>query len=239
MKNHTVPVVFAVLFALSLSVPALAAPIPGSNLGIEHFMGAERLARWSGGVYGGVAERKVEIGSGAYDMETPWAALFVGYDVSRWLTAYGIVGWTKSELNNMEDADEEVMFGGGAIARLLDHEILDPVLFEDRIRINAGCEYAVFQADLAGQSQDWGELSASLTIGIVNDVVGNKLFLPNAVGLYAGPAYSDFHGGDVTAVEYFGFIGGIDIYYSETVTLEFFAEHYEKDSYGGAISVRF
>ena len=85
---------------------------------------------------------------------------------------------------------------------------------------------------------DSGEVTASLTLGLINDIQGNVLYMPNAIGIFAGVVYSDYVSGDVVEESLAGYTAGFEIYYSEKLTFELRMESFDEMKFFGGIHLR-
>lgn len=216
--------------------PVSATPGSTSNLGLEHLDGVTDFSRWSVGIYGLGRERT----SGLNDIKHQKYMGYVGYDVLRWMTTYVTLGESKTKIGIAEYGDWEAEYGLGVTMNLIDHVLPDPFLMEDRIRVNAGVEYTRCTTETLGSDVDWGELYAQLTIGIVNDIDGSKFYLPNSIGIYGGPITTIVHGdSQINNGDEFGYTIGTDLYFSETVSLEFAIEILDTTDFAGGLHIRF
>jgi len=234
----------AAIFAVILCGTAHALPRGYATTGEKYLENSTDLSRWSFGIYADLRERDV-------DVETPISGVFqkyrmksdeymgyLGYDALRWLTVYATAGGGEVELKTAGDSSSS-QAGVGLKINLVDHEIMDPTLLEDRIRLNAAVQYSFFTVDAwPAEDADVQELSASLTLSLVNDIVGNKLFLPNGIGIFGGGLYSDLLGGDVDEDSKFGYTAGVEVFYTDRVTLEFSIQGFDDITYCGGIHLR-
>lgn len=207
----------------SISVPpaALAVFLGNSNYGKEYLVGVEDLSKWTAGLYYETVTRDVYYRySTASPMELDRTMLYVGYDFIPWITTYITAGSCDTEIDNTAPYRDDLSYGFGMHFNLLDHDILDPTLFENSIRINAAWEYTMNNADFPNTG-NWRELQLSLTLSIVNDIEGNSLYLPNAIAIYAKPILSDIQFGDMNEEEKMGFGAGLEVFYSERVSFHF------------------
>jgi len=220
-------------------VPAL--PVAGSNTGREYLMGVSDLGNWSCGIYSRMLERDIDfLGiDSLMNMKSKSIIGYVGYDLVRWLTTYVLAGQNESEFGNTGYGDGELEYGIGMYFNLLDHDILDPTLFEDKIRINAGCQYSESKTESVGSNVEWSEVCASLTLSIVNDLDGSKRYVPNSIALFAGPVYSDIDSSTINERDVFGYTAGIQVFYTEKVSFDIGVENFENDTYVSGVNVRF
>jgi len=189
---------------------------------------------------GKIGERELDLELGpTADLEFFKGLVFVGYDVLPWATFYGTIGLSDIELDGVEADEANSEYGFGLHLNLLDHELMEPGLMEDRLRVNADLRYASSEATVMGRTFDWEETTAELTVSLVNDLTGNKLFWPQSIALYAGPAYSNLESDDFEAEETFGFVGGIEIFATKRLTLGLGAEMYDSAAFSSSLSLRF
>ena len=239
MKRSLTVILVAVLVleGTCLLIPAL--PIAGSNTGREYLMGVSDLGNWSCGIYSRMLDRDIDIRGIDSLMKSKSIIGYVGYDFVRWFTTYVLAGQNESEFGNMGYGDDEFEYGFGMYFNLLDQDILDPTLFEDKIRINAGWQYSESKTESGGSDVEWSEICASLTLSIVNDLDGNKRYVPNSIALFAGPVYSDIDSSIINEKDVFGYTAGIQVFYTEKVSFDIGVEKFESDTYVGGVNVRF
>jgi len=184
----------------------------------------QSLHNWAFGIYGESWTREVDVGGADLDMEHSRVMAYAGYDILPGVTFYVTGGMGISDIDDQGAADGEAEYGAGLNFNLFDHEILDPTVFDDRIRIN-GCvqgtygstEYDPENGELS--ELKWQEVYASLTLAVVNDCAGNKFFAPMSISLFVGPVYSAFLGGDVETDRNFGVTAGMEVFCSLNATL--------------------
>jgi opacity protein-like surface antigen len=216
---------------------AYAMPRGYSASGMNYIEGSSDLSRWSLGFYSYGRNREVEIDNVDLTLETMSVMGYVGYDLKRWLTFYATAGTCNFTIEEYSECSSGEL-GFGLKANLLDHEILDPTLFEDKIQLNAAVECSLASFEWLDSSTAFVELSGSLTLGLINDIEGNKFFLPNSIGIFAGGVISDFVADNVSACQKLGYTAGMDLFYSENVTLEIRMEGFEGTSFMGGINLR-
>ena len=239
LKTTYICLIFAIIFA---AVPVVTAgPISGSNENYDYLLGGTDFSKFSMGFY--AKERSVLVGMGYNDIHMDMKKLtgYVGYDVFRWATLYMIGGTTETRLGSTYNGGEGET-GFGLMLNLIDHDIADPSLHEDRIRINAGVEYTSSKTDspVFRRSIRWDEVYAELTLSLINQIHGNKLYWPNALAFYGGPIYSHIvsstleHAGGQA-----GFSIGATIMYSENVTFNVGIESLEEHGFVLGGDIRF
>lgn len=240
MKKRAFLTSVVILFLLAGNLsPLLAVPIGSSNAGREYLLAAEPLGKWSCGVYSKARKRDVTTGGLSLPMKSRKTMGYVGYDFKRWFTTYATAGSSETMIGGSGYADGESEYGVGMLFNILDHEILDPTLFEDKIRINAGWQYTSSGTKYAGATRKWHELFASLTVSLVNDVEGSKFYLPNSIAIFAGPIYSDIQSSSIDEKDAFGLITGLEVFYSEKISIDWAIERFESSAYTVGINIRF
>ncbi len=251
MNKHTITftcLLFALLVSLLPSVTA--GPISGSNENYDYLLGGNDLSKFSIGVYS--KKRVVRIGAEPgfteYDMTMKKTSAYLGYDVLRWATIYAAGGVVDTRFDTGAYAPypqnyngAEVELGAGVQLNLIDHDIADPSLIEDRIRVNANLEYTSCKstweyATLA--TVEWEELYVSLTVSIVNQIHGHRQYWPNSIAFFAGPIYSHIESSSLEHDGDGGFMAGMSIVYSENVTFDFGFERLESEGYVAGVNIR-
>lgn len=218
-----------------------AVPLGSSNMGREYLVGAGSPYKWSFGAYVETRERDVAIDrlSSLMSMKSSKIMGYVGYDFLSWFTTYFTAGQHRARIGSSGYADGELECGMGMHFNLLDQEILDPTLFEDKIRINADWQYTTSKTEYGSEVKKWRELFLALTISIVNDIEGNKLYLPNSVAVFWGPLYSDIQGGSINEKDKIGFTAGLEVFFTEKISLNLAIESFDEVTHIGGINVRF
>ena len=232
---------------------SIASPIIGSNENYEYLLGGSDLSKFSIGAY--ARERNLKVrptptyGMVDYKMKMEKVMGFVGYDIVRWGTLYGIFSSTDTRLDSGENIPfrhemfngEETEYGAGFLINLIDHDIADPTLIEDRIRITAGIEYTSCSTywNLASAEVRWKELYASMRISLINQVQGWKEYWPHAIAIYGGPAYCSIDSSSLDSGGDAGFIAGVEIYYSERISFDFGCEQLDAMGYNVGFTLKF
>lgn len=243
MKNKCAWSIGIGLVGLGLSAGAW--PIGASNEGRDYLISEQGLYRWSGGIYGCEFDRKAKLKPSAFPVtltSRKWMG-YVGYDLTSALTLYVTAGSQELEPHGRwwSDVDPEWEFGGGCRLHLLDHEIPDPTLFENRIRLTAGGQYTMTKGGPKGQAWEWADVLGDVTLRVINDLEANVLFLPNSIGVYASLLYTTLvsddlrshHDSDV------GFGVGFEVYYTECVSFDVGILRIEGTGYVAGLHVRF
>ncbi len=193
------------------------------------------------GVYVVDSSRQISWDSvgGTQVMESDRVNAYLGYDVLDWLTIYGIGGGNESKIKGTEGGDSETELGLGFRVNLLNHFIREPTPVEDAIRVNMGVEYVKSSFDNGFSSSDWREVTVALTLALVNHTAGNKYYTPESIAVYAGPLYSAITGDDFETEDNMGLIAGLEVYITDTITLDLQVKHFEETSVGGGVNFRF
>jgi hypothetical protein len=74
------------------------------------------------------------------------------------------------------------------------------------------------------------EVYGALTLSVVCEIVGNKEYWPEAIGLFIGPVYDTLQSSEFeTYADNFGVNLGLDFYLSRRVTASLGIESYDQD----------
>ncbi len=195
----------------------------------------------SAGLYAAQGKREIVWdASGAIQvMETDSVLGYLGYNIFDWFTIYATGGSSENKIQPSATSNSEDIYGAGIRINLLNHFIREPVPAEDVVRLNFTTEYLCSSVEYYSNTIDWDELSVALTVALVNHTDGNKLFTPESIMLYAGPLYSSLTGDSFEANDTIGVIGGIEIYLTDTITVDFQVKQFEETTVGGGVNFRF
>ncbi len=235
----------SIVTALVVAGTAFGAPRGGSNLAVDYLDGLSERDGWSCGVYYHSRERAVEVLGGTTPalLEEDRITGYVGYYPASWIGLYGLAGWERADLGSALSADSEnqFIFGASVNFDFFSHEIQDPVLMEDKIRVNAGIGFFKTEVETLGEEEDLTEVEANFTVSIVNDLSGSKLYLPESLALFFGPAYSEFIGDDIedSGDDQVGFTVGLEAFNVKRVSLSARAEFFENTGYAVGLHTRF
>lgn len=222
---------------------ALAAPRMGEALGSSYLLTAKNLTGWHAGAYYRMHEFDARFKNRDREIELEKIMAFAGYDVLPWITAYGLIGQASPEVeNDSGDNDSATEFGAGVLVNLLDHDILDNLSLETRIRIQGQIQFTLAQPEVEGEDFDYNELYGSLTLSVLNEMVGNKRYWPEAISLFAGPCFTRIDGDHFDQIPgEIGLIAGSDVLVSRRLALSGSYEFYEDGSHAitGTLSLRF
>ena len=214
------------------AVPMGAARQPG-----DYFFGDQDLGRVMIGAYYLDRERQITTLGYLREMKVTKTMAYVGYEFLYGLCGFVTVGSTQTRFEYLRLTDSHSEYGFGLQLNILDHEIPDPTLVEDRIRVNATLQYTQSGADWIATEIDWEEIYGSLTVTFVNDIDGNKYFHCNSLAFFFGAVYSDLRSSGVDEESAFGYCAGFDIYFSEKVSFEFGTESIDDGSLFGGIHI--
>ena len=224
------------ILAAALTGPAYAFPIGNSNQGREYFSGSAWFDRWSFGLYSRTQTREVRVLVPEV-AKTRRSLMWLGYDAYQWMTVYGGIGHSEVKFFDTYE-DGENLFAFGLHFNLIDYDIMDPVLMEDRLRLNVDMRFTKTKTPHRFETLNWREFYMNATISIVNDCDGSKLFFPDSIALFAGPVYSDLSAG-LQEEDRFGITLGMEMFVNEKVSLALAVENFERSGYTGGVSVRF
>jgi hypothetical protein len=232
-----------VLSCMSLTCGAV--PVGTSNSEIDYTISAQSFHNWCWGIFSEGRDREVDVpGANGIVMTYQRFMGYVGYDILPGLTFYATAGAGSTDLDD-QGAESAFEYGAGLNLNLLDHEVLDPTMFEDRLRINGNVQVTFGSADwernaAGAETLEWQEVSASLVIAVVNDCTGDKFFSPFSISLFAGPIYSEYLGGDLEVNDEFGVIAGMEVFYGLNITLSAGIEAFKDDvGYVAGLHFRF
>ncbi|MDI6774871.1 MAG: hypothetical protein QME60_05685 [Verrucomicrobiota bacterium] len=215
----------------------LAAPIGNVDAGRKYLIAARDLTPWSTGLFlrSGARDAKVSGSDRSYDYLH--FAAYVGYDLFAWITPYVLIGSNNTDFDNTGDDEFKPEFGFGMRLNLLHHDIMDPTLLENTILVNAAWQYSVSEAIRNNDGQAMQEFYATATLSILNDLDDSKLFLPEGIALFLGPAVSIVNSDRVSTKEEYGIVAGLEIYCTKRVSFYLSGEMMGKDSNGVLLGV--
>jgi len=226
-------------------LPAIsgAVPVGTSNSEMDYTVSAQSFHNWSWGIFSEGREREADVpGADGVVMTYGRFMGYLGYDVLPGFTFYVAAGAGSTDLDD-QGAKSSFEYGAGLNLNLLDHQVLDPTLLEDRLRINGNVQVTFGSSDwerdaASSETLEWQEVSASLVLAVVNDCAGDKFFNPFSISLFAGPMYSEYFGGDLDVDDVFGVTAGMEIFYGLNMTLSAGIEAF-KDNVGYVAGLHF
>ncbi len=238
--SKILPVV--IVTAIAAADWSMAVPRAAEASGAHYLLAAETLSQWHLGGFYRYQER--DVGSGSDSLVQNKAGVHIGYDVRPWLSVYGFLASARAKLEpyDASDSDAAAEFGGGAWVNLLDHDILGNLTMETRLRLQAIAQisHASFD-DVGGKDLTYTEFYSALTLSVISEVIGNKNYWPDAIGLFAGPVYDKLESSDVDDKgEAIGIAAGLDFYLTRDLSLSISYEAFESDgAINGALNFRF
>lgn len=238
MKSSTI--LFATLVGASLLIGSSlsASPRAAEASGAHYLLAAENLEGWHLGGFYRYSEREL----GHRDLSQNKYLLHVGYDLLDWVSVYGLIGsMTMKAKPSPWDSDTTAEYGGGAWINLLDHDLLNGLNLETKVRLQALGQITAARPDLEGHSASYVEFYSSLTLNLVNELIGNKYYWPEAIGIFGGPVLDKIKSDDFTVTgSKFGMVAGIDLYLSRATTLSLSYEAFSSDkAFNAAVNIRF
>ena len=69
--------------------------------------------------------------------------------------------------------------------------------------------------------------------------MGNKFFNPNSIAIYGGPMFSYIQSDDIEADKEFGFMAGVEVFVSESISLDAGIRQFDGTGFEGGIHIRF
>jgi hypothetical protein len=237
MKKRSSAILVFALIAVCLT-SAHAIPTGKSNESGDYLSGTGLSDRLSAGVYTGSIEREVKDLDTLTVLESKHSMIYLGLDLTRWLTLFVSGGMADHQVDLLE-SDSSQKVEAGVLLNLIDHDILDSSFFEDKLRLNAGASWGHTEAEWLGREVSWQEGTAFITLSIVNDTTGNKIFNPNSVSVYVGPLYNYIKSDDIELEDNFGFMAGIEVFMTDHITLDLGLRHMDAMTYEGGVHIRF
>ncbi|MGI5870336.1 MAG: hypothetical protein ACOX9C_12960 [Kiritimatiellia bacterium] len=227
--------------AIMTSVSFAVTPSSRATGNLDFGLFEQDLSRWHLAVYGAGATRNLESKSGAVvEMDHTRFNVIVGYDISRWISLYGLAGVAKlSEDTPWGDNDDTVaVWGAGLWANLIQTELLPPMDTMTSFRLTSGLEASFSDFDEGA----WLQVDGHLTFGIMNELHAFSHIFPEMIGVFAGPVFSyvDLEGYDSDSDNLFGLTVGLDVIFNRKVYAVGGADLFDDDTVAyGMVGVRF
>lgn len=209
---------------------AYASPRAAEASGADYLVSAEDLDGFHIGGYYRYTSREIDHGYNSLSQDA--FAFILGYDVLGWASVYGIAGVTDAQLDRYDygDHDYSFIYGAGAWVNILDHDLISNLSTETKIRLTATSQITFGAPEVYGDECKYSDFYGAVTLGIVNELVGNKNLWPDALGVFVGPVWSVFDCDDLdTTGEEVGFAFGLDIYVTRRVGISLSYETYGSD----------
>lgn len=230
------------LVAGSVLTQARAEPRGGSFNNRDFLDGSSDRAGWNAGIFVQQRDRAVLIENVSGTIDPLDVAVYVGHPILPWIVLYGVAGQKTASFDafGLGNTERGFLYGAGTHLDLFAHEIQDPLLMENQIRVNADVMYSNARIDALGDGQNFSEFQGSLTVSIVNELTGNKLFVPESIALFAGPAFSSL-GGDLEGdgEETVGFTAGMEVFHTQQVSYYARLDEFSSTGYAAGLNVRF
>ena len=244
MKNQTALYSVVCLALLIFVGSAGSAPIGTSNEGLDYLIKGRDLSWLGMGVYYSHVERDVTLETGGLTetLDADRLHAYISFSPFSFLTVYAIGGSSEATLVDSLAADEgdsESELGLGLRLNLLDHFFKEPVPYESRYRMTASAEHVRSEMTYDGGSIDWDKTDISLLFGVVNDTVGNKFFTAESMMLYFGAVFSLIDSDEFEEDGAFGGMAGLEIFFTDSFSLDVSATHIDNTSYDVGVNVHF
>ncbi len=237
MKKTSIVVLASIFLAVCLA-SAHAIPTGKSNESGDYLSGTGLSDRLSAGIYTGSLEREVLYRSVLTVLESKQSMVYLGLDLTRWLTLFVSGGLADHQVGLLESGSTQKV-EAGILLNLIDHDILDPSFFEDKLRLNVGASWGYTEAEWLGRDVTWEEGTAYITVSVVNDTTGNKIFNPNSVSVYVGPLYNYIQSDDIELEDHLSFMAGIEVFLTDHIMLDLGLRHMDAMTYEGGVHIRF
>ncbi len=240
MKKYLRPVVvFALLFVIAS--PGWSVPLGRSNEPMDYLLKTPSLNGFTAGAYFGLIKQTLRLNGAVSDLELQASRVtgYVGYELFRGFSVYVIGGANEVELSGTASTDSEAVFGGGFSVNLLNHFFREPVPMEDAIRINAGAQFLTTKAGFGGIAAEWDEITAAVTVSLVNHTDGNKYYTPESIAIYAGPAFSYLRSKHFESKGDVGVTGGLEIFFTDSMAIDLRVEQFDSISFSAGVNYRF
>lgn len=232
----------AIVALVAATTAVYASPRAAEASGADYLAAAEDLSGLHMGAYYRYQSR--EISDGFNNLSQDTIAFVLGFDVRSWFSIYGVIGTADAELDRYDygDRDFGMIYGVGGWINILDHDLLSNLTCESKVRLTATAQYTFESPEINGEECDATDFYGAITLGFVNELVGNKNIWPEAVGLFVGPVWSVFDSDDIdTTGDEMGFAFGLDLYVTRYVGLSVSYETYghEDDAVNFSLNCRF
>ena len=230
MKKSALMLFVAAAVAMP-SLPVLAMPRAGEADGRTALVSNSSLRGLVAGVYYRNQPRRNSVIPGD-TVEVSHAAMFVGYDFDSWVTLYvlGGAGMAKGDSGNWAGHYNEGAFtyGGGAMFDFLQYDLASTLTTVQSFSIQGMAQFSTFKSREFGR---WNEAIGNVTVGFVNDVIGNKSLLPQRISIYTGPcvAWAMTKKDDVSRKDRFGVLAGLGLQFNSRASLSGSVEFYTKE----------
>ena len=202
-----------------MSLQCVAAPRAATSAGENYLVTERDLSGWSIGLFGNSRERDVTLDKtlSTTTLDETRVLGYVGYSLFSWVSVYLYGGQTDATLARQNSTG--TVTGGALEFNLLSQLLMDPGLEEDHFRVHSTVSYTSSEAESGLATWEFNEVEANLTFSIVNELSGNKLFLPQAIGLTAGGLVSVLQGDLEENGDSVGYLLGLDFLWTDHITM--------------------
>ncbi len=231
IKSSKLAAAAAATLLVSVNAQAATPKVPDDGYITHYAVNSEILDRWHGGVQGFAAKRNVEAKRGGFlsEMDAKRVNAYVGFDVFRWFTVYGLGGVLNvKNTKAFIPSDTTTVWGGGAMFSLLDDDQLDFLDTISRYRLSAGVEASYSDPN----DLEWKQYDAWLTFEILNDTYLSDALFPTQIGLFCGPVFSkvDMEGYEQVDDNDWGFEAGMSLRFADGIFVQGAYEWFGDDS---------
>lgn len=228
MKTSAKILVGALAAVISACGYAQATPRSAEALGSNYFISTEDLDGFHVGGYYRYNSREMMNGFDELSQDT--IAAIIGYDILDWASIYAILGTTDAErTHGTNNREYGTVYGIGSWINILDRDIVADLSCESRFTIAATAQITAGSPSLDGTEIDYTDFYGAITLGIVNELIGDKSLWPEAIGIFVGPCWDVFDSDQVkTTGEDFGVAFGLDVFLTKRISM---SASYE--TYGG------
>lgn len=230
MKKYTLAILTVALVAMTSSL-ALAYPTGSSLQEADYSVWGKDLHRWSFGAYTKSAKQLVTMRFAQTEALVTHSFGYIGYDVLRGVTPYLAVGVGDLSYASRSGEFEGTDVGAGVHFNIMDYDILDPFLMENRFRIYGGLLYLY--------NDEFQELSGSLLFGLLNDCEHTKRLGIHSVEVFGGVLFSNVMGIENQETEdLLGFTAGLDLFVTYHMSIQVSLDHFNTTEYSAGLNVR-
>lgn len=200
---------------------------------------AEDFSDFHLAIYGGSATREMKAKhSIKRDVEVARYNAIIGYDLTRWLTLYGVAGVSKAKDKLVMESDTVGVFGFGLWANLIEVDQVSLLSTITGYRLASGAEFTYAGFD----DFNWMQFDAFLTFEIVNELDRASFMFPDAVSIFAGPIVSVVASDNLTqsSSNVIGLTVGASLMFTDNTYLTGGADVFSDDhAFFGMMGVRF
>ena len=237
MRKTTLIACVAVATALSTSTFAVT-PASRDTGSINFADIGEDLSGWHLALFAGSATRHMDNDRNIdTEIDLTRYNVILGYNVTRWMTVYGLVGAMTEETGvYKKENDTQAIVGVGVWANLIESDQLSRLSDVSSYRLTSGAEYSFANFD----DFTWSQFDAFLTFELVNELHRTSFIMPETIGLFFGPVISYILSDEYDSNDIFGITVGVNMTMTDdtyiTVAGDFFSDD---NAVYGMVGVRF